>query len=97
MIAQEYMELLAKSRGPKATESDIQKADAALKGLFRQAFSGKEGRIVLGALLEDFLIFSKAETPEEVALKNYGTFFLTERLGVRPGLDTINALMLGGE
>jgi hypothetical protein len=56
--------------------------DAYAVTLFRELFTTPRGAQVLMLLLADLRFFGEARNPDEVALKNYATTFIRERLGV---------------
>ncbi len=64
-----------------------------IKRLTVKVFSTPEGALVLSSILESLYWNREAETPDQVALRNYATYFVREHLGVRLG-HKVNVAML---
>lgn len=67
--------------------------EAALKEMTRRVYSTPEGALVLSALLQDLYWTTAAETPDQVALRNFATRYLTKRLGINLGHNATVALL----
>ena len=66
---------------------------AHARDLFREVFGTDRGKIVL-AVIFDELKYNKATTTEgETALRNYATYLLAERIGIRDHLAVVDAIM----
>lgn len=55
---------------------------AAIQKIGREIFSTPNGAIFLSVMLDDMYLTRPADTEGKMALKNYGTFLLKERLGL---------------
>lgn len=55
---------------------------AAIQKIGREMFSTPNGAIFLSVLLDDLYLTRPADNEGKMALKNYGTFLLKERLGL---------------
>lgn len=93
MTALQYLRLPGVENPDHATDEQLEEANRVLQEIFVRVFRGEEARIVLGVLLEDLHVFRTATTPEEMALKNYGTALIRDRLGVTLNLKTLDALL----
>jgi hypothetical protein len=67
--------------------------EPALQEMTRRVYSSPEGAQVLSALLQDLFWTTAAMTPDQVALKNFATLYLTKRLGINLGHNAIVALL----
>ncbi|MCQ2242098.1 hypothetical protein [Treponema sp.] len=50
---------------------------------FRELFMSDTGKFVFNVILEDLNFFQPCHTDGEVALRNYATFLIEERLGIK--------------
>lgn len=53
-----------------------------LRWLYRQVFGTEAGKKVLYSILSDLGYHTTAEQPERVALRNYASFLIRERIGL---------------
>lgn len=67
--------------------------NAEMIRMFRRVFDTKEGRIVLGIILEDLHYFVQCTNPDAAALNNYAKILLQKRLGINKTMEIIDALM----
>lgn len=59
----------------------------------RRVYGTEEGALVLTALLHALYFTREATTPQEVALKNFATFYLEDALGISLGHSATVALL----
>jgi len=71
-------------------------AEKELQRITRAVYSTPEGAIVLSALLQDLCWNDEAQTLEQHALKNFATFYLKDRLGLKMGHSATVALLNQG-
>jgi hypothetical protein len=66
---------------------------AEIQRRFRIVFDGIDGTFVLAVLLDDLGFWRNADSPGTMELKNFGTFLLRDRLGMRDLVDVTQALL----
>lgn len=60
---------------------------------FREVFSNYDGKKVLNVILNDLLFFQPCKTERDVALRNYATFLLEERMGFKDTISIVENLL----
>lgn len=63
-----------------------------LRQIYREVFNTEPGRKVLFSILEDLGFLSEAVSPDRVALRNYGTFLVRERIGLNDAAGMSNLI-----
>jgi hypothetical protein len=66
---------------------------AEIRRQFRAVFDSQEGTFVLAAILDDLGFWREATTPEAMALKNYATVLMKDRLGARDLYSVTQAVL----
>ena len=74
------------------TEPQMQSQEA--RALVRRVYSSPDGKKVLTALLLDLGLFEQSTDPEKVALRNFATFYLKERIGFKKAQDAVLVIEL---
>lgn len=64
-----------------------------LQEAFHKVFETDDGKKVFNALLNDLHYFSICKTEGEIALRNYATFLLNQRMGIKDTLFVTNHLV----
>lgn len=67
--------------------------DQYVSQLFRQVFNTPLGRIVLAYILDDLCWHNVPKDADDIALRNYATRLLRERLKIRDIIASAEALM----
>ena len=67
---------------PKLDEEQ-RKENAEMQKTFRKVFSNYDGMKVLNVILSDLKYFDVCNNEREMALRNYATFLLEERMGFK--------------
>jgi hypothetical protein len=65
-----------------ATEKQA-RLERELRYVYRKVFGTPEGKKVLFSILQDCRFLSEAATNEEVALRNYATTLVRDRIGIK--------------
>lgn len=73
---------------------DEKEQNYKLQEAFHKVFETPEGKIVFNALLNDLHYFDICKTEGDVALRNYATFLINQRLGVKDTLYVTNHFVL---
>ncbi len=74
------------------TDKDKEKEEA--RAMVRRVYSTPDGKRVLTALLLDLGYFGQAESPGDVALRNFAAFYLKERVGFTKATDAVSVVEL---
>lgn len=64
-----------------------------LQKMFRDVFSGENGKIVLTVILEDLYYFAECRNAEDRALNNYAKTLVSKRLGIASSLDITKGIL----
>lgn len=70
-----------------AEEKAIQEENQEMQKLFRKVFSVGDGKKVLNVILNDLKFFDRCNNERDLALRNYATTLLIERMGY---VDTVS-------
>lgn len=72
---------------------DPDEQNRQMQKMFREVFSTKHGKIVLGVILEDLYFFSGCYNDEARALSNYAKVLISQRLGINDHKKRIDHLL----
>lgn len=76
---------LGLKKDPEAEK--LQEENRAMQKMFRQVFSVGDGKKVLNVILNDLKFFDRCNTERDMALRNYATTLLIERMGYNNTVD----------
>lgn len=68
-----------------------------MRKMFREVFGSAKGKTCLNILLTDLHYFLPCANEKEVALRNYASFFVAERLGLFDTVKITDCLFEGKE
>lgn len=73
---------IEKAKNEERPEKELEELHSMQK-LFRDVFSDYDGMKVLNVILSDLKYFDVCNNEREMALRNYATFLLEERMGFK--------------
>lgn len=94
-MAQDPYEKLDEELGHKSVESKMKEIEEVkeLQKTFRDVFSNYDGKKVLNVILCDLKYFDSCNNERDMALRNYATFLLEERMGFKNTVSMTEKLL----